>query len=1075
MKCLVRFLTLTLFLRVYSLVLDANAPLCPAGWVLSETHDVCFFFSEEAKTAKNSRDHCVSLSAQLVKLDNLSKQERLKATLHDQQMSGTWYIGLHCKTSLLNWKWVDDTPASFTFWAETQSQEPITTEHICTVLNTIDYHWYEVRCSGMKKFICEKPPNALAVENYTTKKTEGEASPTRTVTTKASDLTTADLHTSVNRYSTQETSAITTPSASSSQAVFHLPQELGTLASFPLSAVHSNGYCDVNIADNEKYRVLGQTKTDVDIRLNVPGGSFVSTVCGDGFRGDQHNVVCNGGTLIPPLPTCEDINECQIPGSENVCPQNERCVNTVGSFQCICASGFVKQSTSGLCVPHLPPNTPSIKLTSTDIACNSEGYGESDIQWRRTPAGEYSDWISCPIGSNGVMRRYCDEYGNWVAPDTTFCKSHSMSEIEKLLIENVTWNDLTKTTEILESLDDSLNTESTVYDGDLITTRDILGTISANKQSYEDDNETDDDLLPFIRQFLATSSRGLDSRYTQNWNHAYENLGPEGSAVSLLSALENFSDTVYAYMLQTGKELFLETVNVDLIGFFTNNGPNNDGRRRKRSLNRNDTMRTFDTITLSDRFSKQFPGNETDLPVALVVFVYRDAGEMLPADFRQTNVQRTWVKSITATKVINKVNTVAIVVSVHPNLEDVFDMKDLAVLRLYEMREAFNPRCSIADTATKIGIWDSTKCRFLGDGMDVHGEYVECSCDKLGTIGVIMTLGTEPQPFLAAAAKVIRSICSGISALLILVALVMILFARLSSDRYFVLGQTLLSLTSFPVIICVESVINFEGKEKDACQILAVAKTYWLLSNCFWIMNLSVQQLLRFLFIDRRTLARVLYALIGWILPLIIVIGLYGDQLPDAELIVSCLLVKSTPDIATGFSIALLSMVGTMGLICYGYYLFTISVQKFGSEEGAKLWKDMFSLMLLFGVFCTVRITGYLTTVIDSLYGGYFFTMAIFFEGSVIFLSFFANNHEVVVAIRIRIYGDEDESSALTEVQAQESAIFAERKEIVKLTKRHAKEVKKRRKMQDLYKAEKSRKIHSLFEAAQRSHRIQRV
>ncbi|KAF7704852.1 hypothetical protein HF521_021924 [Silurus meridionalis] len=48
---------------------------------------------------------------------------------------------------------------------------------------------------------------------------------------------------------------------------------------------------------------------------------------------------------------CIDVNECQLPG---VCP-NGNCINTPGSYRCLCQPGFIPDSTLTTCYPEAPP------------------------------------------------------------------------------------------------------------------------------------------------------------------------------------------------------------------------------------------------------------------------------------------------------------------------------------------------------------------------------------------------------------------------------------------------------------------------------------------------------------------------------------------------------------------------------------------------------------------------------------------------------------------------------------------------------------------------------------------------
>ena len=40
------------------------------------------------------------------------------------------------------------------------------------------------------------------------------------------------------------------------------------------------------------------------------------------------------------LPICEDIDECS---NENMCPSESLCINSDGSYECVCNNGFNKQ------------------------------------------------------------------------------------------------------------------------------------------------------------------------------------------------------------------------------------------------------------------------------------------------------------------------------------------------------------------------------------------------------------------------------------------------------------------------------------------------------------------------------------------------------------------------------------------------------------------------------------------------------------------------------------------------------------------------------------------------------------
>ncbi|XP_070571268.1 uncharacterized protein [Ptychodera flava] len=413
------------------------------------------------------------------------------------------------------------------------------------------------------------------------------------------------------------------------------------------------------------------------------------------------------------------------------------------------------------------------------------------------------------------MRRQCDEHGEWAVPDTTYCVRDVMTELHRSLNDSVL-EDIVKTTDLLNTLAESFKIGETIYGGDLLVARDILSTIAHNE--FLNGNESRMDILPLIKNFLNACSQSLNLHVQVQWKQTYGNYGPEGSAVTILSSLEHFGATVYLYMLQTGRDIFLQSKNVDLVGSFVRSGSDHVKRRKKYAHISNDTYAIHDTVTLSSEFIEQFRTNISDIPVATVMFVCRNMGSVLPADFRQRQAKRTWVKSITTSKIVKAVNTVALAVSVHPKLGNVLNnLDDLAMIRLYKEKEAYNPRCSSADIGPHTGIWDTSICHLLHQGIDEFGEYVVCGCKEPGTICAIMSLGKQPMTFLESANKTVTAILSGVSTLLITTALVVISSARLSSDSYFVLGQTILSLESYTLIICIASSMEATTSLQQVC------------------------------------------------------------------------------------------------------------------------------------------------------------------------------------------------------------------------------------------------------------------
>ncbi|XP_070570566.1 adhesion G protein-coupled receptor L4-like [Ptychodera flava] len=1042
---------LSIFMLI-SLAKSEYYAVCSDGWIISETVDTCFYFSEEAKPWEEAKSYCTSpLQSQFVLLDTTYRQTRIQNVVNRHGKTGEWFIGLYYQYWLtLDWLWVNEVAMVTSYWGVDQ---PATSAFKnCAVIKGQESLWYNVDCDDPKKFICEKPPSWVpsTVARMTTVapdltsaqmktapptlKTLADSQPTwvpstvARMTTNAQDFTSAHMTTAPPILQTwgesqPGTSEMQMTSAGSSRwSTSPIDNSASTgaseLFSSSSSAVILHRGCLVKTTSESTD--LGQS-----VHLIAPHGTCLMLDCREGYRRNQHRATCNDGNWLPALLNCEDIDECDADRSDDICPINERCTNSVGSFECVCLNGFVRQTTSGLCAPDLP--TPEISGESNDpeAFCNAERDAVLGLEWNRTQSNRYTDWVLCDgnqgglfTSSQGIMRRYCDGQGNWATPDTTFCKSKAMSELEEIADRNV-WGNATQSIDVLEQLVEILKAGGTLPGGDVIVSRNILAAIAGNQHLSRDLNDT----LRLVQQFLEACSYSLDLNLVEQWRHIYENYGPGGSAASVLSISESFGATVYYYMVQTGENFYMRSENVDLVAYFVDDKSSQEIKRSKRSLPGNNTSTIHDSVTLSGDIRSRSNTNTTNSTVALVIFVYKEMGTLLPADFSRGPAKRTWVKTITATKIINKVNTNALAVSVYPSLGDVsYNADDLAVLRLYVKDEGYKPRCSAVDVGSNTGIWDTSVCRLLRQGTDDAGRYVECGCDRFGTFCAIMSMGKEPVPFLESSKQAVVIIFSSLSAFLILLTLVIIFIARLPSDRYFVLAQTILSMLSFAILVCTATVLEKRESSQKECKVLSVAMAYWLLSSCCWLLNASIQQLLALVFMERSNRARILYVIVGWFLPLVVTLAKYGGGLPDQKLIASCWLIKPGTTMSMFTVIGTLFMLVSLVIICRCYYILPDYVTKLDTKGILRVRDDLFQLMLLYGTFCTVRIIGFAVTLTGYSLGSFFFSLAVFCEGSVIFLSF-ATNREVLIAARMCIFGGEDDENSFHEDQTSESEL----------------------------------------------------
>lgn len=65
-------------------------------------------------------------------------------------------------------------------------------------------------------------------------------------------------------------------------------------------------------------------------------------------------ITLHSTTSVLFLCVCADVNECVEAGG-GLC-ENGVCVNTRGSYSCVCRSGFILDASHGLCICESPPD-----------------------------------------------------------------------------------------------------------------------------------------------------------------------------------------------------------------------------------------------------------------------------------------------------------------------------------------------------------------------------------------------------------------------------------------------------------------------------------------------------------------------------------------------------------------------------------------------------------------------------------------------------------------------------------------------------------------------------------------------
>uniref|UniRef100_A0A8C4Q9N7 Fibrillin 1 n=1 Tax=Eptatretus burgeri TaxID=7764 RepID=A0A8C4Q9N7_EPTBU len=150
---------------------------------------------------------------------------------------------------------------------------------------------------------------------------------------------------------------------------------------------------------------------------------------------DRYNGTCPIGYTIDPRNMCVDIDECAYHAYGRVC-KNGRCVNTEGSFRCICNAGFDLTPDGRNCVDHDECSTTNMCLNGMCI--NEDGSFKCICKpgFSLVPSGRYClDINECNtpgicmnghcVNTDGSFRCDCP-FGMIVSPDGRLCTDTHM-------------------------------------------------------------------------------------------------------------------------------------------------------------------------------------------------------------------------------------------------------------------------------------------------------------------------------------------------------------------------------------------------------------------------------------------------------------------------------------------------------------------------------------------------------------------------------------------------------------------------------------------------------------------------
>lgn len=160
----------------------------------------------------------------------------------------------------------------------------------------------------------------------------------------------------------------------------------------------------------------GESCIQVDLCSVDSGGCDENADCHNQFGGDVR-CECRKGWRNDsgrPGEKCEDINECELL-KDAACggfPFVE-CVNTAGSYKCVCRPGYFGSAIDGDCHAHNPCIDPDLNDCDPLLAtCNDLGDGHHTCTCKEgfSGSGKFGD---CFIGEDDDPRRYCEAVGKF--------------------------------------------------------------------------------------------------------------------------------------------------------------------------------------------------------------------------------------------------------------------------------------------------------------------------------------------------------------------------------------------------------------------------------------------------------------------------------------------------------------------------------------------------------------------------------------------------------------------------------------------------------------------------------------
>ncbi|XP_077997898.1 uncharacterized protein LOC144451013 [Glandiceps talaboti] len=535
--------------------------------------------------------------------------------------------------------------------------------------------------------------------------------------------------------------------------------------------------------------------------LAIPHGDRVSFGCFDGFSlSHTDRISCHDGIFSQALPLCKDTDECET--GNHTCDEvnkNSFCVNERASYTCHCLDGYTKQDgDDDTCVPDVKEQDDKLTCQEGEdtMKCSPEDDKTNNITWPGTNAGCYTPWLKCPPGTLGNIRRECSTEGEWYSSDTTFCTSESLTELKKRAKNINTTDDATK---LVDETTKLVSIENLVVGGDLLVAINILNTV-LDKKPLMLTTDTDSKKY-FVQNFVKIANDLLDVNNEEQWQRIHMDKGVHKGSSLVFKALAKFGKDVAKFVNNHNDSVYWSYNNIEYHAYLTSNESNrmetvitdNQGlsKMKKRSTETvNERTDVVPSIVLKD---------STNATVG-ITFQYNVKGAVLPVgDGSDKSKLRQWVRSVTAVARVQIVNTPVLSVMMYSKTGKQLALNNSFSVTMNHWEEGYDPECVEMVYGKSKSIWDKSKCT-----VQESDEYATtCECNHSGNVAVLMIQGTKPTPFLIEARNTFVLIFNGLAIFILVVAAGFVFYSRIKSDRYYLLGMSVLSFTIMPLLILV--------------------------------------------------------------------------------------------------------------------------------------------------------------------------------------------------------------------------------------------------------------------------------